>query len=367
MAANNLDAAEAQWREQFMAMKAALADLNLPGDGIDMLNGELNDEDFEGSSSGSNGNDVWDYISNEDEVFSSDDIEADNNDDTTSTMSYGMDWLISKCFQISSKSGVSPEDFQSQVVDAITSARTDEELQTHLTDVVGFNDFDFIIELLSHKYEILSAVPTQKQQEPVGKKLLSKAQREQALHQQDLQHKTASLAPAQTRAPQYPHVYRAYNAGNTLSHSGQKYGLPAGSERKSYDKYEEMIVPKGRKGVLGPGEKLVAISQLDGMCRETFKGYKELNRMQSLVFPVAYKSNENMLICAPTGAVSLTSLTRLLLKGMHANVQREKPTPPCCQSSMLLDSTLCLTPRRTLKLPSLPSARMTSRLYTWHR
>ncbi|KAK2067739.1 hypothetical protein P8C59_001452 [Phyllachora maydis] len=41
---------------------------------------------------------------------------------------------------------------------------------------------------------------------------------------------------------------------------------------------------------------------MDGLCRQTFKGYKTLNRMQSLVFPVAYKTNENLLICAPTGA-----------------------------------------------------------------
>ena len=43
---------------------------------------------------------------------------------------------------------------------------------------------------------------------------------------------------------------------------------------------------------------------MDGLCRQTFKGYKSLNRMQSLVYPVAYNTNENMLICAPTGAVS---------------------------------------------------------------
>lgn len=33
--------------------------------------------------------------------------------------------------------------------------------------------------------------------------------------------------------------------------------------------------------------------------------------MQSLVYPVAYRTSENMLICAPTGAVS--QLKRLLL------------------------------------------------------
>ena len=34
----------------------------------------------------------------------------------------------------------------------------------------------------------------------------------------------------------------------------------------------------------------------------TFKNYKNLNKMQSLVYPVAYNTNENMLVCAPTGA-----------------------------------------------------------------
>ena len=33
-----------------------------------------------------------------------------------------------------------------------------------------------------------------------------------------------------------------------------------------------------------------------------FKGTKALNRIQSVVFPAAYKTNENLLICAPTGA-----------------------------------------------------------------
>jgi antiviral helicase SLH1 len=53
------------------------------------------------------------------------------------------------------------------------------------------------------------------------------------------------------------------------------------------------------------GRKLVGISAMDGLCRRTFKGYKSLNRMQSLVYPVAYQTSENMLICAPTGAVSI--------------------------------------------------------------
>jgi antiviral helicase SLH1 len=59
--------------------------------------------------------------------------------------------------------------------------------------------------------------------------------------------------------------------------------------------------------VLGAGRKLVRIAEMDSLCKRTFKGYKTLNRMQSLVYPIAYETNENMLICAPTGAVSLKS------------------------------------------------------------
>ena len=33
-----------------------------------------------------------------------------------------------------------------------------------------------------------------------------------------------------------------------------------------------------------------------------FRGMKSLNRIQSMVFDAAYNSNENLLICAPTGA-----------------------------------------------------------------
>lgn len=38
------------------------------------------------------------------------------------------------------------------------------------------------------------------------------------------------------------------------------------------------------------------------IARLAFRGTKSLNRIQSVVFEAAYNSNENLLICAPTGA-----------------------------------------------------------------
>lgn len=50
---------------------------------------------------------------------------------------------------------------------------------------------------------------------------------------------------------------------------------------------------------------------MDAWGQRTFKAYKTLNRLQSIVFPVAYNTNENMLVCAPTGAVSFFQFWQL--------------------------------------------------------
>ena len=327
MISEDLEAAETQWRTQFDAMKAAIAKLDLPAKQSLTDDENLEDDEFEGYSSGQNGQDVWDFVSDEDDdEFSSDFLEADDPYGPSGTATpFGLDWLSSKSFEISSKSGLAPDVFQSQLLEALRSGGSEDELQAQLTDLVGFDDLDFIIDLLSHKDEVLAAAAAASQQEsqPTGR-LLNRTEREEALRRQDREHKSANLMAAQTREIKYPHVYQAYNAGNTLSASGNKYGLPAGSETIQKDKYLEHSVPAGKKGVLGPGEKLVPIADIDGLCRNTFKNYETLNRMQSLVFPVAYKSNENMLICAPTGAGKTDAA---MLTILHTIGQYIQPNP----------------------------------------
>ena len=169
---------------------------------------------------------------------------------------------------------------------------------------MGYDHLDFVIELIANRKEILSLSPqASKQSSGVLGRLQTKKEREETLRQRDYEHKNASLGPTLNReGPQYPHIYKAHNAGNTLSSGGKKYALPVGSERKEYEKYEEYSIPAAKVGILGAGRKLVKIADMDGLCKRTFKGYESLNRMQSLVYPVAYRTNENMLICAPTGA-----------------------------------------------------------------
>lgn len=67
---------------------------------------------------------------------------------------------------------------------------------------------------------------------------------------------------------------------------------------------------------------------MDGLCKKTFKGYKSLNRMQSLVYPVAYKTNENMLICAPTGAGKTDAAMLTILHAIGLNVSPNPAEDP---------------------------------------
>ncbi|KAH0597513.1 hypothetical protein MHUMG1_04892 [Metarhizium humberi] len=320
MASPDLVAAEAEWREQFAAMQTALANLKLPTLSKAEESYPDDDDDLEGFSSGNEGHDVWDFISDtEQDEYSSDHVDVDVDGVGAAEPESALHWFLDASAGIAANNNLSPDVFQNQIMSVLSSGEPEYELQSHLTDLVGFDHLDFVIDVLSKKDVLVAESQGRDEKHPTSRRLLNKSEREAALRRQDFEHKTASLSPASKKEPHYPHVYRSYQAGNTLSFAGKKYGLPVGSERRQFEKYEEYFVPAGRKGTLGPGEKLVAISDLDGLCRNTFKGYKTLNRMQSLVFPVGYKTNENMLICAPTGAgkTDAAMLTILHTIGQH--------------------------------------------------
>ena len=191
-----------------------------------------------------------------------------------------------------------------------------------LADILGYSDLDFVIELIAHRRQVLSeSYDDLGPMNGVLGHLQSREQREQALRRLDYEHKTAALEPAQNRKrPQYPHVYKVHSAGNTLAVGGRKYALPEGSKRTEHEKYEEYSIPAAKVGTLSDDRKLVEISEMDGLCRRTFEGYRALNRMQSLVYPVAYKTNENMLICAPTGAGKTDAAMLAILNAISHNI-----------------------------------------------
>ncbi|KAK7157184.1 hypothetical protein R3I93_008608 [Phoxinus phoxinus] len=102
----------------------------------------------------------------------------------------------------------------------------------------------------------------------------------------------------------YPHVYDSYTEAIKTSAfvGGSKMLLPEGIRRENNKMYEEVQIPPNDPMPIGFEEKPIFISELDEIGQLVFKGMKKLNRIQSIVFETAYNTNENLLICAPTGA-----------------------------------------------------------------
>lgn len=106
-----------------------------------------------------------------------------------------------------------------------------------------------------------------------------------------------------------------------------KVTLPKGSTRTVEKGYEEIFVPP-------PESKPVIESQLVDIetCLASYpyllsamKGVKTLNRLQSMVFPVAFHSNENLLVCAPTGAGKTNVALLTIFREIVAVRLRDKP------------------------------------------
>ncbi|KAG9823438.1 Sec63-domain-containing protein, partial [Aureobasidium melanogenum] len=317
----NLNRVETQWLAQLSAMRAAIAELKLPADleNVPAYGQDVWTDEEDSSEPTSGDDDLWDLVDDdeeEDQAFLSDSSHPVH--ETTPSPAYGAAWLHERLSYVSSSMSV--DELQDHIVAILGSDSSDDELQMLLADTLGFDELDLVAEFIAHRKEIATAVQPPVKSQPNGR-ILSRREREAALEQQDFQHKTASLAAAQDRSvTQYPHVYRAHDAGNMLSSHGRKYMLPLGSERTEHEKYEEYSIPPAKVGTLGLGQSLVMIKDMDTLCQGTFKGYKSLNRMQSLVYPVAYKTSENMLICAPTGAGKTDAAMLTILNTIAKNV-----------------------------------------------
>lgn len=113
--------------------------------------------------------------------------------------------------------------------------------------------------------------------------------------------KTATLAPGSTVQPKrvIDLESMAFSQGGHLM-SNKKCKLPEGSFKRSKKGYEEIHVPAPKSKPAADNE-LVPISSLPVWAREAFT-VPRLNRVQSKLFPIAFGTDEPILLCAPTGA-----------------------------------------------------------------
>ncbi|XP_054270395.1 activating signal cointegrator 1 complex subunit 3 [Macrosteles quadrilineatus] len=302
---------------------------------------------------------------------------------------YGRAWLVEE-IKSSFKGTTSANDMCETVVALLTSQRSNDELQNELFDLVGFDHFELIQTLLMHRSDIVQScsaaeekkmmmsnarssalerrpafgcqVVVQSEQEKLLQKQARKeekkinkwlakeeeveeeevfdpvelrAKRQAALKNPPIiftssSNKDRIVARASQPKEVYPHVYDSMatvrqNAGFI---SGLKLMLPEGALKKDTRQYEEVNIPACEAAPTAVGSNFIPINTLDEIGQMVFEGMKHLNRIQSVVFETAYHSNENLLICAPTGAgktnVALLAILHTIGNYSHNKVIRRE-------------------------------------------
>lgn len=195
---------------------------------------------------------------------------------------------------------------------------------SELADLIGFEDIELVFQISEHRESVVAELKAFLSQSsahpsnPPSHDLSPEAARQrmaQAFEQNSARPLFSGVAQAGPEV--LPHVYTSSSShGNMLSHTGSRYMLPIDTTRIMHEEYEEVVIPPARPLPPRSTERLIPVSDLDDLAKPCFPGYQTLNRIQSIVYPTAYGSNENMLICAPTGAgktdVAMLSVLRVL-------------------------------------------------------
>lgn len=129
---------------------------------------------------------------------------------------------------------------------------------------------------------------------------------------------TIPLRTSSSTAIKYPNVYQS---GSGLHSFNGKTSLPTGTIREDDAICEEITIPVSAKANVSFDR--ISIDRFPGWIRPTYRGYTSLNQVQSIVYPIAFETNENMLVCAPTGAgktdVAMLTVLRTISMFRDAN------------------------------------------------
>ena len=100
-----------------------------------------------------------------------------------------------------------------------------------------------------------------------------------------------------------------------------KTALAKDAKKTLHPGWEEVFIPAKAPAPIPESERRVAITELDDWAQKAFKGYEYLNRIQSRIFETAYFSNDNVLVCAPTGAGKTNIAMLTVLHEVRQNLE----------------------------------------------
>uniref|UniRef100_A0A1J3K0M4 RNA helicase n=1 Tax=Noccaea caerulescens TaxID=107243 RepID=A0A1J3K0M4_NOCCA len=254
--------------------------------------------------------------------------------DTTKNQFVGkfdLSWLRDACGQMvrESNSQLSRDELAMAICRFLDSDKPGEEIAGDLLDLVGDGAFETVQDLIMHRKEIVDAIHhgqmilksdktasnTQSRMPTYGTQVTvqteSAKQIEKLRRKEEKKNKRSAELGLESEISEANFSYllaasEKKTAFEDLIGSGEAnslaVALPQGTVRKHLKGYEEVYIPPTPTAQMKPGEKLIEIKELDDFAQAAFHGYKSLNRIQSRIFQTVYHTNENILVCAPTGA-----------------------------------------------------------------
>uniref|UniRef100_A0A669F9W2 Small nuclear ribonucleoprotein 200 (U5) n=1 Tax=Oreochromis niloticus TaxID=8128 RepID=A0A669F9W2_ORENI len=238
-----------------------------------------------------------------------------------------------------------------EVLEILKTASDDRECENQLVLLLGFNTFDFIKILRQHRRMIqyctmLASAQSEAEKERIIGKMESDQELSKILYQLQETEKEDIIREERSRrervrksrvddleAMDIDHGESvtprqlldlddlAFSQGSHFM-ANKRCQLPDGSFRKQRKGYEEVHVPALKPKPFAEDEVLVPIEKLPKYAQAGFEGFKTLNRIQSKLFKTTMETDENLLVCAPTGAgktnVALMAMLREI--GKHINI-----------------------------------------------
>ncbi|KAK4881295.1 hypothetical protein RN001_004614 [Aquatica leii] len=236
-----------------------------------------------------------------------------------------------------------------EVLNVLRDANDDRECENQLVLLLGYDCFDFIKQLKKNRQLILYCTLLAKSQSESERQKIREKMSEDPLLTRILRHLDTGKnvddedeeSTSRSSRRKDRHNEAELGAGAQVAGSRQlidledlafiqgshfmankRCQLPDGSFRKQRKGYEEVHVP-ALKPKFGENEKLMQVEQLPKYVQPVFDGFKTLNRIQSKLYKRALDSDENLLLCAPTGAgktnVALLCMMREIGKHINAD------------------------------------------------
>ncbi|KAJ0170074.1 hypothetical protein K1T71_014680 [Dendrolimus kikuchii] len=234
----------------------------------------------------------------------------------------------------------------SEVLKALAEAADDRDLENRLVLLLGYDCFHFVKILNKYRYMILyctklassqsdperTSIKEEMSKQPHLQKILAQLETgkgdDEAAQQSEVprkRHKSEVEGPtpggAVAGSRKVLQLEDLVFAAGSHFMANKRCQLPPGSFRKQRKGYEEVHVPALKPKPFEEEETLVPIEKLPKYVQPAFDGFKTLNRIQSRISKAALETDENLLVCAPTGAGKTNVALLCILRevGKHVN------------------------------------------------